>query len=225
MIDKKLFFSFIFFFCLTVSVSQEVHNQYDKSGKRHGPWRGYYDDDKSKLRYEGEFEHGNEVGLFKFYEEGLKQPVATKLFDPTSSVVQVKYLTQAGKTISEGPIKDRMRTGTWKYYHKNSDKLMMIENYSEGQLHGEKIIYYDNGQIAEKANYEQGQLQGKKLLFSEKGVVLEDLQYVNGELHGPAKIYNGKGELMSEGNYKRDKHHGMWKYYEDGKLKETKEYK
>ena len=225
MIRKRLFFSFILFLCLTVSVAQEAINQFDKSGKRHGLWRGYYDDDKTEPRYEGKFEHGKEVGLFKFYEEGLKQPVATKLFDPESATVAVKYLSQAGKTISEGSMKDRMRTGTWKYYHKNSDKLMMTENYSEDILDGEKITYYENGQIAEKANYEQGQLEGEKLLFSEKGVVLEHLQYVNGELHGPAKIYNGKGELMSEGNYKKDKHHGIWRYYENGKLKETKEYK
>lgn len=224
MIDKKLFFSFIFFFCLTVSVSQEVHNQYDKSGKRHGPWRGYYDDDKSKLRYEGEFEHGNEVGLFKFYEEGLKHPVATILFSPGTDTVQVKYLSQSSRVISEGKMFDKKRIGVWTYYHKGSNKPMTVENYQEGQLHGEKIVYYDNGTIAEKAFYDKGTLQGQRILYSEKGVVLEQLTYVNGELHGPAKFFNGRGELVSEGVYKNDKHHGIWKYYENGKLKEQKDF-
>lgn len=222
---RNVFFCFILFFCISLSGAQEQINQYDKSGKRHGVWKGYYDDDKTQPRYEGTFEHGQEVGLFKFYEEGLKNPVATKIFSPGSDIVEVKYLSQAGKIVSEGIMKDRKRSGTWKYYHNNSDKIMMIENYLNGQLEGEKLTYYENGQVAEKANYEQGQLEGERILYSEKGVILEHLQYENGELHGVAKIYNGKGELVSEGTFKRDKHHGTWKYYENGSLKETKEYK
>lgn len=222
---KNLKLCIIFFFCFSVITAQESYNQYNKSGKRNGPWKGFYDEAKTQLRYEGNFDNGREIGLFKFYEEGLKHPVATKLFDPASETVEVKYLSQSGKIISEGAMMDRMRTGTWKYYHNNSDKLMMIENYAQDKLHGEKITYYENGQIAEKANYEEGLLQGERILYSEKGVILEHLQYVSGELHGPAKIYTGNGIIVSEGNYKRDKHHGVWKYYENGNLKETKEYK
>ena len=222
---KNILFCCLLLFYASVSGAQEPINQYDKAGKRHGVWKGFYDDDKTLPRYEGNFEHGQEVGLFRFYEEGLKNPVATKMFTPGSDIVEVKYLSQAGKTVSEGIMKDRQRSGTWKYYHSKSDKIMMTENYINGQLDGEKLTYYENGQVAEKANYEQGKLDGERILYSEKGVILEHLQYENGELHGLAKIYNGKGELVSEGTFKRDKHHGTWKYYENGRLKETKEYK
>jgi antitoxin component YwqK of YwqJK toxin-antitoxin module len=216
----------LFFLCtIGITNAQENLNQYDEAGKRHGTWRGYYDDANTLLKYEGQFEHGKEIGVFKFYEEGLKNPVATKTFDPGNATVAVKFLTQRGHVVSEGQMKGKHRVGTWKYYHKNSDKLMMTEVYEEDQLNGEKLVYYENGQIAEKANYIKGKLEGEKFLYSEKGVVLEHLLYENGELHGKARIYNGKGELVSEGNYKRDRHHGIWKYYEDGKLKETKEYK
>lgn len=222
---NTLSFTLLLLFSATMVRAQEEVNQYDKAGERHGEWRGFYDKEETQPRYEGTFKHGQEIGLFKFYEEGLKNPVATKLFSPGSTLVEIKYLSQAGKTISEGKMKDKKRTGTWKYYHKDSERIMMIENYSEDQLDGEKLTYYENGQLAEKASYLQEKLEGERILYSEKGVILEHLQYVNGELHGVAKIYNGKGELLSEGKFKRDKHHGTWNYYENGKLKETKEYK
>ncbi len=206
------------------SYAQEEINLYNNEGERHGPWKGYYEEEPSQLKYEGTFENGEETGAFKFYQPGLKRPVATKTFSPTSDTVRVKYLAQNGKTISEGDMLGQNRIGTWKYYHKNSDKIMMIENYQKGTLQGEKLTYYDNGQIAEKANYKNGELQGERLLYSVKGVVLEHLTYDNGELHGPAKFYNGKGELMSEGSYRRDKHSGIWKYYENGNLKEEKDF-
>lgn len=206
------------------SIAQEGLNAYDANGKRHGSWKGYYDNDSGSLKYEGTFEHGKETGLFKFYQPKQKNPVATRFFRPGSDTVEVKYLAQNGKTISEGKMMDRQRVGEWIYYHNNSDRIMMTEHYENDSLHGPKVTYFDNGNIAEKANYTHGKLQGEKIIYSEKGVVLEHLQYVNGELHGPARFYNGKGELLTEGNYKKDRHHGIWKYYENGKLKEEKDF-
>lgn len=217
--------TFIFFFFFVSSLAaQEALNQHDSNGERHGFWREYYDNSKTQIKFEGEFVHGKESGLFKFYQEGLKQPAAIMEFDPASDTVQAKFLTQKGKTISEGKMLDQQRTGLWTYYHKDSDKVMMTETYRNGILNGIKTTFYPNGRVAEEANYVDGQLHGSRKLFSEKGVVLEDLNYDKGELHGPAKFYNGKGELMSEGKYKRDKHHGTWRYYENGQLVKEKEY-
>ena len=218
-------YTICFFLLLNFSVyAQEKLNQLDEDGRRHGPWKEYFDEDSGQLKFEGEFVHGKRTGLFRFYQEGLKNPAATMFFDPNSDTVEVKYLSQAGKTISEGQMLNQKRTGRWTYYHKNSDKIMMTENYVDGKLHGKQTTYYDTGKIAEEANYQEGLLQGERLLYSEKGVILEQLNYDRGELHGPAKFFNGKGELRSEGSYKRDKHHGTWKYYENGQLKEEKDY-
>lgn len=218
----------LFFLLLFLSQSeilaQDILNQYDKQGNRHGYWKEYYDSDKQIPKYEGEFSHGEEIGLFKFYKQGLKQPTAVINFDRQSDSVTAKYLSQSGKTISEGKLLEKERVGLWTYYHKNSDKVMMTENYRGGKLHGLKKVFYENGALAEEADYTNGELHGNRKLYSVKGIVLEDLQYRNGELHGPAKFYNGKGELMSEGFYRNNKHHGTWRHYENEKLKEEKEY-
>ena len=216
------------FFTLLVfspfAVRAQELNAFDSNGKRHGQWKTYFDNNKSQPQFEGQFKHGKRIGLFKFYQQGLKQPIAVMEFDPASDRVQAKYLTQKGKVISEGEMLNEQRSGLWTYYHNNSDKVMMTENYINGKLEGTKKIFYDTGELAEEATYVKGDLHGPRKLYSEKGVVLEDLTYQEGELHGPAKFYNGKGELMSEGNYRNNQHHGVWRYYENGKLKEEKDF-
>lgn len=221
---SPLIFISLFLFTGSAASAQEEINQHDAHGRRHGHWKEYFDNDKRQPKFEGQFAHGKKIGLFKFYQEGVKHPVALMEFDPGSEVVEAKYLTQKGKTISEGKMVDQQRTGLWTYYHKNSDKIMMIENYRNGELHGEKKIFYDNGVLAEEAIYVNGKLHGPRKVYSVKKVVLEDLNYENGELHGPAKYFNGKGELLNEGEYRRNKHHGTWRYYENGKFKEEKDF-
>ena len=216
-----LFLTLIFFF---QSPAQEKINQFDSNGKRHGLWRKNFEDNPSQIRYEGTFKHGKEAGLFTFYILGQEKPAATKFYSPDSDTAQVKYFTQKGKVISEGRMLGEERVGEWKYYHLNSDKLMMTESYANGKLEGEKVIYFENGSPTERSFFRNGVLHGEQLIYSEKGVLLKKFTYENGLLHGPAEVYNGKGELLIKGNYKNDKQHGIWKYYENGNLKEQKNF-
>lgn len=220
----KFLIALHFIFINASTYSQDSINRFDESGKRHGTWIGYFEEDTEQVRFRGTFKHGEETGLFQFYQPGYKKPAATKYFHPDSDTVDVQYLTQRGGIISEGQMREQDRIGEWKYYHRNSEKLMMTETYEAGILDGPKITYFPNGQMTEKAFYKDGNLHGEVLLFSEKGVILKEFHYVHGELHGPTKVYNGKGELIIEGQYKKDKHAGIWKYYENGELTEEKDF-
>ncbi|WP_298498433.1 toxin-antitoxin system YwqK family antitoxin [uncultured Algibacter sp.] len=201
-------------------------NQFDANGKRHGVWKKTFED-SDVLRYEGQFEHGKEIGLFKFYKNYKKKAIlsATKLFNNTNEIAEVKFLASNGKVVSEGKMNGKTYIGTWKYYHKNSDQLLTIENYNDaGKLIGERLVYYPNGQVAEKQNYIDGKLYGESYWLSEKNVVLKTYIYDHDELHGEAKFYTPKGELVSEGQYKRGKKDGVWKYYENGKIIKEKDF-
>ena len=201
-------------------------NQFDANGKRHGIWKKNFED-TNIIRYEGQFSHGKEIGLFKFYKSYKKKAIlsATKQFTETNNIAEVKFLASNGKVISAGRMDGKTYIGTWKYYQKNSDKLLTIEHYNDkGELIGERLVYYPNGQIAEKQNYVNGKLNDASLWYSEKNVVLKSFIYEKGELHGIAKFYNPKGELVSEGQYKRGKKDGLWKYYEKGKLVNEKDF-
>ena len=220
------FIHFIIITFITTLVSAQDINQFDANGKRHGIWKKHFDNTQI-LRYEGEFNHGKEIGLFKFYKNIKKKAVltATKQFNETDNKAYVKFFTSRGKVISEGEMNGKTYIGEWKYYQKRNDKLLILEYFDNyGILDGERLVYYENGQIAEKQFYKTGKLEGESVWYSERNVVLKQFIYVDGELHGKAKFYNPKGELVSEGQYKRDKKHGVWKYYEEGELVDEKDF-
>lgn len=217
----------ILFFLISVTIlgAQNI-NQFDAKGKRHGIWKKNFEDSKI-IRYEGEFYHGKEIGLFKFYKNIKNKPIlsATKQFNETNNISEVKFLASNGKVISEGQMDGKTFIGTWKYYQKSSNAILTLEEYNNnGKLVGERLVYYPNGEIAERQNYNQGILNGTSIWYSDKGVVLKEFNYVNDELHGEAKFYNPKGELIVEGFYKRGKKDNIWKYYKNGKLVEEKDF-
>lgn len=201
-------------------VVAQSFNQFDDNGKRHGKWQKKFEG-TDVLRYEGEFFHGKEIGLFKFYKNYRNKAVlsATKQFNPENELAEVKFFTSTGKLVSEGQMNGKTYVGTWKYYQKNNENLLTLEHYNDkGQLDGDRFVYYPNEQVAEKQNYVAGKLHGESVWYSENNVIVKSYHYENGELEGPAKFFNKNGELVCEGNYKNSEKHGVWKYYENGNL-------
>jgi antitoxin component YwqK of YwqJK toxin-antitoxin module len=216
----------VFILCFVTAVSAQNINQLDTNGKRNGIWKKYFEGTKV-LRYEGQFKHGKETGLFKFYKniDGKASLTATKQFNDTDHKAYVTFFTSTGKVVSEGEMDGKTYIGEWKYYQKTNKKLLTLENYDEnGNLDGDRFVYYENGQIAEKQHYKHGKLDGNSIWYTEDNVVLKEYTYVNGLLDGPAKFYNSKGELLVGGSYKKDEKHGIWNYYENGKLVDTKDF-
>lgn len=209
----------------TVLSAQDI-NQLDEKGERHGLWKKNFEK-TDQPKYEGKFDHGQEIGTFKFYKlvEGKSKLSATREFLPDSDNINVKFFSSKGKLISEGMMKDKIYIGKWVYYQNKSKGILMTENYNDkGILEGEKLVYYENGKVAEKAIYVNGNIDGTSLWYSEKGIVLKEFTYKDGELHGIAKYYDSDGKMLAEGSYRNDKKYGTWKYYENGEFKEEKDY-
>ena len=222
----KLLSNLICFLVFSNTFFAQDINQFDTNGKRHGIWKKTFEK-TNVLRYEGEFLHGKEIGLFKFYKNIKNKAVltASKQFNKKDNIADVKFYTPKGKIISEGQMNGKTYIGTWNYYQKKSNELLILEHFDDsGKLIGERLIYYENGQIAERQNYKEGKLEGESFWYSERNIVLKAFMYVNGELHGISKYYDPKGELLVEGAYKRGKKDGIWKYYENGKLIEEKDF-
>ncbi len=221
---KKLIL-FVLLFMANMVFSQDI-NQFDANGKRHGIWKKTFEGTKA-VRYEGQFNHGKEVGLFKFYKYVSKKSVlsATKQFNQTNNIADVKFLTSKGKMISEGQMDGKKYIGDWKYYHKNFKQLLRTEQYdNNGVQQGELLVYFENGIVAERSNYKDGKLEGKSVWYNERGVALKEFVYENDELDGHSKYFSNKGELLIEGVYRKGKKHGVWKYYENGKLVKEKDF-
>lgn len=212
-----LFISIVLIFSIP-GFSQNPINQNDENGKRHGLWIKTFPNSK-QVRYEGVFEHGKEIGEFKFYCDNCKnQPAVVKNFAGKDDMADVKYFTPKGKLVSEGKMKLKDRIGEWIYYHKNSKEVMTREFYKNGKLDGVVTTYYPNGKITEEINYSNGLKEGANNYYSYEGVLLKKLLYKNDKLHGPAIYYDGYGKILHEGAYKNGRQNGIWKNYEDGKL-------
>jgi antitoxin component YwqK of YwqJK toxin-antitoxin module len=210
-----LFFGILFSVNL---VAQEEYNQYDENNNRHGIWKKYYEG-SDQLRYEGRFDHGKEVGTFKFYCSDCKeQPMVIKEFSKNDNTADVQFFTAKGKLVSEGKMNGKNRVGEWLFYHKKSNAVMSMEHYVDGKLHGKKLTYFPNGAITEEISYENGVMQGDNLYYSPEGTLLKKLRYSNDELHGEATYYDAYGNVTIKGYYKNGKKHGLWQYFKDGKV-------
>ena len=224
---KNHFFYLIIFFvmlCSQTIFAQTDFNKFDEKDKKHGLWKGVYTESK-RPRYEGTFNHGQETGTFKFFDDTKTGTlIATRQFNPKDNSAYTIFYNQSKYKVSEGREVNRLYEGQWKYYHENLPDLMTTENYKAGKLDGKRMVYYRGsglaGQenIAEEANYLKGLKNGKYKKYTMKGVVLEDSNYKNGVLDGPAIFKDPLGNLVSKGNFKDGKKAGTWEFYENGKL-------
>lgn len=223
MIKQKVFFTFFFIITLTIVNAQKSVNQFDKDGRRHGLWTKNYHKTDQK-RYEGNFVHGKEVDTFKYYtlSSGKSVLSATKVFNDKDSIAEVKFYSSKKKIISKGKMNGKRYIGQWVYYHKNTSKEMIIENYSDqGNLDGERKVLYETGVVAEIASYKEGKLDGESKWYFKSGKSIRQSFYKNDLLEGKTINYDSNGNITSEGNYEKDKKVGIWKYYKNGKI--TKE--
>lgn len=220
---RRLFGILAFIVASFCASAQTETNKLDAQGKKHGVWKGTYAESK-RPRYEGTFEHGKEIGTFKFFDDTKTGTVvATREFKPDGSAYTIFYKDGKFK-VSEGKEVNRLYEGKWIYYHENLPDIMTIENYKAGKLDGKRTVYYRGSgvageeNVAEEAHYTNGLKNGPYKSFTMKGTVLEDSNYKNGQLDGPAAYYDPLGKLVSKGVFKNGKKVGFWEFYKDGKL-------
>ncbi len=221
---KNTLFLFVFLFSLFASA--QTINQSDAQGERHGKWKKNYDSTEV-ARYEGEFFHGKEIGTFKYYKkvDGKAVLAATKQFNKDNNLSEVTFFASSGKLISKGQMNGKLYVGTWTYYQNKTKHILSKDQYNNnGELHGERLVYYENGALAQKETYESGKLHGPSIWYAENGTVIKEYGFDQDEIHGPAKYYDQNGTMVLEGQYQRDRKHGIWKYYEAGKLVKEKDF-
>lgn len=220
---KRLLLLLSIFFIANVS-AQEI-NQLDENGKRHGRWEKKYEG-TNNLRYQGQFNHGKEVGAFKFYHKEPKgpHPSCIKEFAIDSDTITVKYYSSKGVFLSEGQTKGKLRVGVWKSYERNTGVLVEEENYVAGKLEGIKTSYYNDGKILQTQMFKNDVLHGKKIMYAPNGKISSEYNFVNGKSHGYFVEYDENGKKKFTGKYTMNKPRGIWKYYTDGKLTKSTDY-
>jgi antitoxin component YwqK of YwqJK toxin-antitoxin module len=215
---KRLFFILALFTCFftTRNTHAQRVNQFDENKKRTGVWKKYHPN--KRIRYVGKFKNGKEVGVFKFYDiTASSQPVLIKTFFEDSDSLFVQFYSLNGKIQTEGVLNGRNRVGNWKYFY-GDGTLMSEENYIDGKLNGEQIIYYKDGQVTEFATYKNGLKQGVISKYASNGKLIEEITYKEGKQSGLAKYFELNGNLKETGHYKDGRRIGNWEYYLDGEI-------
>ncbi len=217
MILKKTISLLILLFNMLV-FAQTDFNKLDDKGNKNGVWKGYYPESK-RLRYDGTFNHGKEVGKFNFYDDTQAQTViATREFNSKDNSAYTIFYNQSKNVVSEGKVMNKLYEGQWKYYHENSKAIMTLENYKKGKLEGIRSVFYPNAKIAEETNYINGIKNGFYKKYTVDGIILEESNYVKGQFDGKAIYREPNGNVASQGIYVNGKKKGMWQFYENGKL-------
>jgi antitoxin component YwqK of YwqJK toxin-antitoxin module len=209
----------LLFLVTTISVfSQNDYNKLDEKGLKHGVWKGFYTESK-RPRYEGTFEHGKEIGTFKFFDDTKAGTViATREFNKKDNSCYTIFYNQKSNKVSEGKVVNKVYEGEWLYYHEDSPSIMTREFYKNGKLEGKKTVYFKDNKVAEEVNYSDGLKNGVYKKTTENGIILEESNYVKGEFHGEAVFKDPEGNIVAKGKFKNGKKVGMWQFYEQGKL-------
>lgn len=214
---KKLIFVVLLLSVYFVQAQDKI-NQFDDKGNRHGLWRGTHKE-SNRIRYEGTFEHGKEIGVFKYFDDTKAASViATRDFSKGDGSCYAIFYDQKGNKVSEGKLISKLPEGEWKYYHYESPQLMSHEFYKNGKLSGARKVFYKDGTLAEETNYIQGVKEGISKTYSEKGELIDAHIYKKGQFDGVATYYDGLGNKMYEGNYANGKRVGTWKFFEKNKV-------
>ncbi len=217
-IFKNISILFFIFILNSELFAQTDLNKVDDKGNKNGIWKGYYPESK-RLRYDGTFNHGKEVGKFNFYDDTQAQTViATREFNSKDNSAYTIFYNQSKNVVSEGKVMNKLYEGQWKYYHENSKAIMTLENYKKGKLEGLRSVYYPNSKIAEETNYINGIKNGFYKKYTVDGIILEESNYVKGQFDGKAIYREPNGNVVSQGIYVNGKKKGMWQFYENGKL-------
>ena len=197
----------IIFLLFSISLSQ---NNFDTNGQRHGLWRGYHEN--NNLKYEGQFFHGLEFGVFQYYDYNQNLVIKLNYVDTgITSYAQIYYPDLSLK--GEGKYVNKEKTGFWISYDLNGRKISS-EYYVNGVLDGECQYFFSSGELAEKYYYTDGLRKGQAEIFYNSGMINAVLEYKANKLHGLAFFYyDNTNHIESQGKYYMGKKDSTWLYY------------
>jgi len=220
---SSIIFFVIVFLSINFSFAQTAINQLDANGERDGVWRKYYSN--KRIRYQGKFNHGKEVGVFKYFSAASSDhPVVIKEYNPTNSLAVVSFYSETGFLESKGKMNGKNREGKWLFYHEDGKTVMSEENYINGKLDGEYKTFYKSGKSTEVAFYKNGLLDSVYKKYSIKGHLYQHFTYKAGKLNGKVVYYSRKtGALTTKGAFKNNVRVGTWENYVDGELISTEQ--
>lgn len=211
-------FQLIFISSIGFGQTQGEINTTDSKGRKQGKWVKLHEGTKKK-RYEGVFKNDIPTGKFTyFYLTGEVSAVTD--FQDNSKIAYTRMYHLNGKVMAAGKFTDQKKDSIWLSFN-DRNEIISKENYVDGKLNGENIVYYPSdpakGKVKryEITNYEAGLKHGDWIQFFSSGTVKAEGLYKDGNFDGKVKWYFSNGKVEIAGYYKHAVKYGFWKFYED----------
>jgi hypothetical protein len=81
----------------------------------------------------------------------------------------------------------------------NEGRVLAVEKYVDGKMHGTRLSYYRNGNIFEEASYVKGQRHGLVKRYYPNGSVAKQVIFVRDKVHGEVRKFYQNGKVCVEG--------------------------
>jgi antitoxin component YwqK of YwqJK toxin-antitoxin module len=127
----------------------------------------------------------------------------------------VRYYDTATPTReAEEQYRSNHPVGTWHEYFPDGKTPRKVETYAPtGKLQGERLTYFENGQVQTRQQFENGLQTGLGEQFFATGKLWKEGTYLKGLLSGPYRELREDGTQAEAGQYKNGKTSGQWTYY------------
>jgi len=182
-----------------------------------GPATSYYESGqiKTKITYKNGIPTGH--GLEYFANGNLRED--TDYSNSGKDRKITRYHDAPGQLVqAEEQYKNNRPTGTWREYFPDGKTPRKTETYAAtGRLNGERITYYETGQVLSRQPFLNGMMAGVAQEFFPSGKLRKETTYVRNVLLGPFRELHEDGTAAVNGQYRNGRQSGVWTYYkEDG---------
>ena len=205
---------------LAVSLAYSQVNQKDSKGRKQGEWVKYYDN-SNKIRSKGQFKDDKPIGKFVYYYPN-KAVQAIIIHDDSGPRSEGYMYSADKKLLAFGIYINQEKDSVWTHYNEKQE-LIFKETYKNGELHGEKIIYFSPKDAGTKQKptvlrsipYKNGELHGVMIEYFPDGIVKRKTSYVDGMRHGKIEHFHPGGRLFIVERWKKNQKHGWWITYDE----------
>jgi len=186
-----------------------------------GPATSYFESGqiKTKITYRNGVPTGHGLEYFvnghlredTDYSNGGRDRKITRYQDAATALVQ-----------AEEQYKNNRPAGTWREFYPDGKTPRKVETYGPaGRLVGERLTYFENGQVQSRQPYLNGFMAGVGQEFFASGKLRKETTYVRSVLLGPFRELREDGTAAVSGQYRNSRQSGVWTYYKaDGQTAE-----
>ncbi|MGI4737283.1 MAG: toxin-antitoxin system YwqK family antitoxin, partial [Janthinobacterium lividum] len=178
-----------------------------------GPATSYYE--SGKVKSKTTYRLGVPVGqALDYYESGQVKEETDYSAQGRDRKVTRYYDAPTPTREADEQYKNNHLVGARHEYYADGKAPRKTELYNPtGRLQGERLTYFDNGQVQTRQQFENGQQTGLGEQFFASGKLWKEGTYVKGLLSGPYRELRDDGTQAEAGQYKNGKTSGQWTYY------------